>query len=119
MTRRICLHLLHALCLIALSGLCVPAAFAAESPLIMQTEDDRTVKWDLTADSLSSLSNEEVLEAKGNVYLRRGSEYLKADYARYYLSTKWVYLKGNVQVRLGRDELKAEEAEFDLSSKVG
>ncbi len=119
MTRRICLHILHALCLIALSGLCVPAAFAAESPLIMQTEDDRTVKWDLTADSLSSLSNEEVLEAKGNVYLRRGSEYLKADYARYYLSTKWVYLKGNVQVRLGRDELKAEEAEFDLSSKVG
>ena len=118
MTRRIRLRLLHALCLAVFFAACGMAR-AAESPLIMQTEDERLVKWDLTADSLASLSNEEVLEAKGNVHLRRGSEYIKADYARYYMSTKWVYLKGNVQVRMGRDEMKAEEAEFDLRSRVG
>ncbi len=119
MTRGPCSCCLYALCFV-LFILCGPGqARAAESPLIMQTEDERMVKWDLTADSLASLSNEEVLEAKGNVYLRRGGEYLKADYARYYMSTKWIYLKGHVQVRLGRDELKAEEAEFDLRSRVG
>ncbi|MDL2317414.1 LPS assembly protein LptD, partial [Desulfovibrio sp. OttesenSCG-928-A18] len=62
---------------------------------------------------------EEILEARGNVHLKRGNEYLKADFARYYMSTKWVFLQGNVIVRTGRDELKAEEAEFDLRSRVG
>ena len=88
-------------------------------PLIMQTEDERLVKWDLTADTVTTFNDSEIMEARGNVHLKRGNEYLKADFARYYMSTKWVYLQGNVQVRTGRDELRADEAEFDLRSRVG
>ena len=92
---------------------------AAPQPLVMETEDERMVRWDLNADSIVTLNDAEIMEATGNVHLRRGNEYLKADFARYYMSTKWVYLKGNVVVRTGRDEIKAEEAEFDLRSRVG
>ena len=88
-------------------------------PLLMQTEDERLVKWDLTADTVTTFNDSEIMEARGNVHLKRGNEYLKADFARYYMSTKWVYLKGNVQVKTGRDELTADEAEFDLRSRVG
>ncbi|MDL2216726.1 LPS assembly protein LptD, partial [Desulfovibrio sp. OttesenSCG-928-M14] len=100
---------------------CLPGrAFCATAqPLVMETEDEVLVRWDLTADTVTTLNDEEILEAKGNVLLRRGNETLKADFARYYMSTKWVFLKGNVQVRSGQDELNAEEAEFDLRSRVG
>ena len=107
---------------IALVLLCLssaPAALANSQPLIMQTEDERLVRWDLTADSVQTYNDAEIMEARGNVHLKRGNEYLKADFARYYMSTKWVYLSGNVVVRTGRDEIRAEEAEFDLRSRVG
>ncbi len=95
------------------------AESALASALTMKTEDDKAVTWNLTADKVTSLNDSEVLEAQGNVVLRRGDEYLKADYARYYMATKWVFLKGNVSARMGKDDLKAEEAEFDLRSRVG
>jgi LPS-assembly protein len=88
-------------------------------PLIMETEDQRLVRWDLTADGITTLNDSEIMEARGNVLLKRGKEYLKADFVRYYISTKWVYLKGHVVVRSARDELQAEEAEFDLRGRVG
>lgn len=94
-------------------------AFPFSQPLVMETEDERLVRWDLTADKVITLNDSEIMEATGNVYLKRGNEYLKADFARYYMSTKWVFLKGNVIVRSGKDEIKAEEAEFDLRSRVG
>ncbi|MDL2279831.1 LPS assembly protein LptD [Desulfovibrio sp. OttesenSCG-928-G11] len=85
----------------------------------METEDEVLVRWDLTADEIVTMNDEEILEAKGNVLLRRGNETLRADFARYYMSTKWVFLKGNVKVNSGQDTLDAEEAEFDLRSRVG
>jgi LPS-assembly protein len=94
-------------------------AHAAAQPLVMQTEDERLVRWNLSADSLTTYNDSEIMEATGNVQLRRGGELLKADFARYYMSTNWVYLKGNVFVLSGQDELQAEEAEFDLRSRVG
>ncbi len=104
---------------IALAFLTSPAMGAGQSDLAMRAEDDRDVTWTLNADKVTSLSPSEVIEAEGNVVLRRGDEYLKADYARYYASTKWVFLKGNVSARMGRDDMAAEEAEFDLRSRVG
>jgi LPS-assembly protein len=95
------------------------ASTRPDRPLLMETEDEVLVRWDLTAESINTLNDEEILEAEGNVFLKRGNEYLKADFARYYLSTKWVYLKGNVVVRSGKDELTADEAEFDLRSRTG
>ena len=88
-------------------------------PLVMETEDERMVRWDLTADSLTTFNDAEIMEAKGNVILKRGNETLKADFARYYMATNWVFLKGNVIVNNGKDELSSEEAEFDLRSRVG
>lgn len=96
-----------------------PVRPAFSSALVMKTEDDQAVTWTLTADKVTALNDSEVLEAHGNVVLRRGNEYLKADYARYYMPTKWVFLKGHVTARMGKDDLKAEEAEFDLRSRVG
>lgn len=93
---------------------------ARADSLLMQTEDERVVRWDLTADKVVTHNDSEILEAHGNVHLKRGNEYLKADFARYYMSTKWVYLQGNVKVlTAGKDELNADEAEFDLRSRVG
>lgn len=90
-----------------------------QSNLTMRAEDEKTVNWMLNADKVTSLGASEVIEAEGNVVLQRGDEYLKADYARYYAGTKWVFLRGNVSARMGRDIMQAEEAEFDLRSRVG
>ena len=99
------------------------AARSRNSNLSMQAEDEmaesKRVTWNLTADKLTSLGSSDVLEARGNVILRRGAEYLKADYARYYATTKWVFLRGNVEALMGKDTMTAHEAEFDLRSRVG
>ncbi len=75
--------------------------------------------WILFADNLVSLDDGVIVEATGNVLLQRGTDYLKADFARYYTSTNWVYLKGNVDARMGRDTLNASEAEFDVHARIG
>lgn len=111
-----CICVLVSACAL-ISGLSHAASPA--SPLVMESEDQRLVRWDLTADSVTTFNDSEILEARGNVLLKRGNETLKADFARYYMSTKWVFLQGNVIVRLARDEIQAEEAEFDLRSRVG
>lgn len=76
-------------------------------------------KWHLQADHLNTQSDNTIVEATGQVVLTRGTDVLKADFARYYSETDWIFLKGNVFVRMGRDDLHAEEAEFDLRSKTG
>ncbi|MEG6505503.1 LPS-assembly protein LptD [Nitratidesulfovibrio sp. 1201_IL3209] len=92
---------------------------AQPNVLQMRTEDDREVTWNLTADSVTSQNDSKIIEAEGRVALRRGKDYLKADYIRYYSTTNWVYLKGNVEVHFGKDDIAAEEAEFDLRSRTG
>ena len=112
-----CLTLLAVcLCLVSTPALCAEEKPVSEPRL---SGGEPTARWDLSADSVVSHNDSEILEATGNVFLRRGNEYLKADFARYYSSTKWVYLSGNVSVRMGRDEITASEAEFDLRSRVG
>lgn len=75
--------------------------------------------WTLNADHLVSLDDGVIVEAAGHVLLQRGSDYLKADFARYYTATNWIYLKGHVEARMGRDMLSATEAEFDVSARTG
>lgn len=103
-----------------LACLCVSrSAAAAENVLSMTSEDAESVQWNLTADKLTTLSENTIIEAEGGVLLTRGNDVLKADFARYYAETNWVYLKGNVFVHMGRDDLRSDEAEFDLRSKTG
>ena len=113
--------LLKTLCVLVMAmllGTFGPAG-AAEDVLTMPSEDAEQVSWNLQADQLTTLSDNTIVEAEGGVVLQRGNDILKADFARYYASTNWVYLKGNVFVRMGKDDINADEAEFDLHSKTG
>lgn len=75
--------------------------------------------WNLKADKLESIDDGVIVEATGGVLLQRGDDYMKADFARYYTATNWIFVQGNVEARMGRDVLNAKEAEFDLNSRTG
>ncbi|WP_294555406.1 LPS assembly protein LptD [uncultured Mailhella sp.] len=75
--------------------------------------------WTLNADKLVSLEDGVIVEATGSVLLQRGEDYMKADFARYYTTTNWIFVQGHVEARMGRDMLNATEAEFDLTSRTG
>lgn len=118
---RVCAFML--LCLFA-SGIPGSAfgpreAQAEANVLTMTSEDTGAVAWNLEADTLDTLGDNTIIEARGSVVLKRGDDILKADFARYYATTNWVYLQGNVFVRMGRDDINSDEAEFDLRSKTG
>lgn len=99
---------------------CPPTpAQAAKRPLEMQSEDERLIRWHLSADTIEDFTELGITEARGNFLLRHGAEYLKADFARYYSGTNWVFLRGNVEVSSGQDIIRANEAEFDLRSRTG
>ena len=92
----------------------------ASAATITATNDDQEpVEWQLSAQKVSTLNDAEVVEAEGNVVLKQGKDYLKADFARYYAATNWVFLSGNVEVFMNDDNLSASTAEFDLGNKVG
>ena len=100
--------------------LCSPVhSYAATDVLTIPMEDTKEASWNLEADKLVTLSDNTIVEAQGVVVLQRGNDILKADFARYYSATNWVYLKGNVFVRMGKDDIHSDEAEFDLHSKTG
>ncbi len=113
------LHLLLSICCFIVCMLALPThhAMAETNRLMVPIEDAE--QWSLEADKLSSLGNNTIVEAEGGVLLRRGKDILKADFARLYVDTNWVFLKGNVFVRMGRDDLTADEAEFDLTTRTG
>lgn len=92
-------------------------ARAAEDPLARRLGD--FPRWSIAADSLSAQHDAEITEATGNVTLTQGDNFLKADFARYYQSTGWVFLKGNVEALWQGDRLSARQAEFDLRNMVG
>ncbi len=98
---------------------CPEAGRAAVDVLMVPTEEAGNASWNLEADKLVTLSDNTIVEATGGVVLQRGKDILKADFARYYSATNWVYLKGNVFVRMGKDDIQSDEAEFDLHSKTG
>ena len=75
--------------------------------------------WELSANKVTAYNQNSVVDAEGEVFLQHGTEYIKADFGRYFSDTGWVYLKGNVEIYFGSDRLKGQEAEFDLANKVG
>ena len=93
------------------------ALAASDGQNSLNTRGD--VPWTLNADKLVSLDDGVIVEASGNVLLQRGEDYMKADFARYYTTTNWIFIKGSVEARMGRDMLNAAEAEFDLTSRTG
>jgi len=75
--------------------------------------------WRLSADTLNSLADNTIIEASGAVELRTEGCELRADFARYYAETGWVYLKGNAFIKMDDDTITAAEAEFDLRGQTG
>ncbi len=117
--RYLCLSCMAVLlCVLPVPGV-QHVAVAAFEVLKLPDEETADTTWNLESDKLTTFENNTIVEAEGKVVLRRGKDILKADFARYYATTNWVYLKGNVFVRMGRDDLNADAAEFDLRSKTG
>ncbi|WP_051307178.1 LPS-assembly protein LptD [Desulfomicrobium escambiense] len=102
-----------------LPGLICLFFFSAGLALAADAPETEPQSWRLLADRTAASHDNKYIEAFGNVVLDRGADYIRADYARYYQSTKWVFLRGNVEARFQGDFLKAEEAEFDLASNTG
>lgn len=102
-----------ALALLCIFQLATASAFGADAP---STEP---LSWRLLADRTAASHDNKYIEAFGNVVLERGADYIRAEYARYYQTTKWVFLRGDVEARFQGDFLKAEEAEFDLETNTG
>jgi len=88
-------------------------------PTLALAQPPEPETWKLTADRTLASHNAEYVEAFGSIVVERGEDYLKADYARYYQASRWLYLRGNIQARLGGDFISAEEAEFDLATNHG
>lgn len=57
-----------------------------------------------------------IYEAYGNVSLDQEEKHLEADSVKLYLDTKKAKLKGNVFLKIGNDWIKAEAAEIDLTT---
>ncbi len=98
-------------------------AFAQEHLVIPATKSDVAGKgdkeWTFSADKVVAENDSEYVQAYGNVTVKSGGSFIKADFARFYQATKWIYLKGNVQAQWEGDFYEAGEAEFDLNSMVG
>ena len=104
---------------VVLYGVAPGLAHAEKSLLTVPTDNDDKAQWSLVADTVRTLGENTIIEAEGGVVLERGKDVLKADFARLYTDTNWIFLKGNVFVRMGRDDISADRAEFDLRSKTG
>ena len=89
------------------------------SPARAAATQEEQRPWNLYADKLTTLDHGEITEARDNVLLFQGDNYLQADYVKYYKSTHWVYLEGHIKAKWDGDYLQADQAEFDLLNKVG
>lgn len=100
-----------------LSCVSAPALAASNHGLLNTSAQGQ--KWLLNAEKMVVLAGGDILEATGAVELRQGKDYMKADFVRFYNSTRWVFLKGNVEIRTSGDTINASEAEFDIDAKTG
>lgn len=103
---------------------CLPCVAWAQQQISVPVADGRDEvqkgeEWQFSAEKLVVESDSEYMQAIGNVTLRSGDSCIKADFARFYQATKWIYLRGNVKARVKGDFYEAAEAEFDLNNMVG
>ncbi len=108
--------------------LCLPFTLLGKNPQLNKVrryvpDAPETVpesdEWTFAADRVVGDYTSEYVEAFGNCTLSMGENQLRADFARYYQTTGWVFLKGNIRAHWGGDFLQADEGEFDLSNMTG
>lgn len=115
-------------CLAAVLILCLPFTLMGKNPLLNKVrryvpdapiQEPEKDEWTFSADRVSGDHTSEYVEAFGNCTLTMGDDQLRADFARYYQSTGWIFLKGNLRAHWGGDFLQADEGEFDLNNMTG
>ncbi|MGE4193958.1 MAG: LPS-assembly protein LptD [Pseudodesulfovibrio sp.] len=89
--------------------------YVPDTPVQAPDQDE----WTFSADRVVGDHTSEYVEAFGNVSLSLGEDQLRADFARYYRNTGWVFLKGDIRAHWGGDFLQADEGEFDLNNMTG
>jgi len=108
--------------------LCLPLTLLGKNPLLNKVrryvpdtsaEEPKQNEWTFSADRVVGDYTSEYVEAFGNCTLALGKDQLRADFARYYQTTGWVFLKGNIRAQWGGDFLQADEGEFDLNNMTG
>ena len=126
--KRLKLNIRLTVCLAVAFILCVPFTLLGKNPLLNKVrryvpdtpiEAPKKDEWTFTADRVSGDHTSEYVEAFGNCTLSMGDDQLRADFARYYQSTGWIFLKGNLRAQWGGDFLQADEGEFDLNNMTG
>ncbi|QJB55523.1 LPS assembly protein LptD [Pseudodesulfovibrio sp. zrk46] len=114
--------------LVLIFTLCIPLTLLGKNPLLNNVrryvpdtpkETPKQNEWTFTADRVVGDYTSEYVEAFGNCTLALGKDQLRADFARYYQNTGWVFLKGNIRAQWGGDFLQADEGEFDLNNMTG
>ncbi|QGY40000.1 LPS assembly protein LptD [Pseudodesulfovibrio cashew] len=107
---------------------CLPLTLLGSNPLLNNVRryvadaperEPQGDEWTFSADRVVGDHTSEYVEAFGNCSLSLGTNQLRADFARYYQTTGWVFLKGNIRAHWGGDFLQADEAEFDLNNMTG
>lgn len=92
---------------------------SAQSMFQQEFSVDSELPWTLEADRVESLQAEQIFEAHGNVVIRQGANWIRADTARYFRETGFAELSGNVRIEWDGDILLGEQADFDLVHNVG
>ena len=109
-------------------SLCLPWTLIGKSPDLntvrkyvpeAPVQTPKVSEWTFSADRVVGDHTSEYVEAFGNCSLSLGDDQLRADFARYYQTTGWVFLKGNIRAQWGGDFLQADEGEFDLTNMTG
>lgn len=107
---------------------CLPLTLIGKSPELNRVrkyvpeapvKQPEQSEWTFSADRVVGDHTSEYVEAFGNCSLSLGEDQLRADFARYYQNTGWVFLKGNIRAHWGGDFLQADEGEFDLKNMTG
>lgn len=91
---------------------------AIRNPLDRGLQDE-SAPWEITAEKMTYLQEEGLYVAEKNVVVKRGSQVLSADWARYDENTGMIEVKGNVVLESNGDILQAREALFNLQTQTG
>jgi len=89
------------------------------TPALGQGEEGEPPPFEVTADRLEYDTERRVLQATGNVVVRRGDETLRAEYAEVHRETQDVYARGNVELERAGDVWRGEELTYNFITKQG
>ena len=81
-----------AACAVLICLCSVPAEAQAKLDMQKSMSTKGDAPWTLKSDKLVSIDDGVIVEASGGVLLQRGDDYMKADFARYYTTTNWIFV---------------------------